>query len=68
MTESNAFIEDGWQRARGALRPVIQEQVAAEYAPRLAKAEPDVRAAIRREMESEVERRIDEQAPEGGLY
>jgi hypothetical protein len=65
---TSGFLVDGCGRARAALRPAMQQAVAAEYAERLQQATGLELERLRREMAREVRRRVAEKSPWWGLY
>lgn len=65
---TSGFIEGGVGRAQSALKPVVQQAVAAEYAERLQQATGEELARLRREMSREIRRRVAEKSPWWGLY
>ena len=62
------FLNDGHQRARAALEPVIRAEVAAEYGQRLSQASFMQRWQLRLAIEREVDRRIECLAPRDAIY
>jgi hypothetical protein len=68
MSSPTGFVEWGFYRVRAALRPVLRERIAAEYAERLAKANSLQRLALHWQMRAELKRRLEQQAPSCGCY
>jgi hypothetical protein len=68
MASSCSFVVDGWWRARKALEPVVRAEVRKEYDEPLATAKWGTKVLIWREMEREVNRRIEAKAPGDALY
>lgn len=64
MDDTERFVADGRQRAREAIRA----DVAKKFAVRLQQASPEEFPALRREMEQEIERRLERTAPRDALY
>ena len=62
------FVEDGHDRARTAIEAKIRAEVQREYANQVNKASFWERQRRRREMDREVERRIDLVAPPDAVY
>jgi hypothetical protein len=62
------FLFDGCERAQAAIEPQIRAQVNAEYATAFAAAGFWGRLRLRREIEHEVARRLDEVSPPDALY
>lgn len=62
------IVSDGHERACDAKEPQIRAEVLEEYAERLGEASFFKRIGLRREMEREVQRRLDLQAPPDALY
>jgi hypothetical protein len=65
---SNHFVADGQARAHKANKPRIRAAVEAEYAERWHGATPWDRFWLRREMNREIARRLQEAAPSYALY
>jgi hypothetical protein len=59
----NRFVEDGYKRARAALRPALHAEVEAEYAVQLQEVGFLERMKLKREISREVARRLHKQAP-----
>jgi len=62
------FVPDGCQRAWLALEPEIRAAVARQFAERMRDASLPRRLVLERQMEREIERRLNEQAPGDALY
>jgi len=62
------FVFDGYERARGASIDQVWAEVELEFAERWAAAGWFERLKLKREMQREIERRLDRVAPPWGLY
>jgi hypothetical protein len=62
------FVFDGCKRARAAAMDSIRAEVEREFAERLANANVLQRYWLWRQMDREIERRLERLAPSGGLY
>lgn len=68
MNAPTSFIEAGSQLAREALRPLLQAEIAAAFAPQLAAASWPRRLWLRWYMRRELEVRLERLAPAEALY
>ena len=68
QADDTRFVQDGSQRAHDAIEPAIRAQVEPEYADRLKAATLIQRYMLHRELNKEIQRRIDAQAPPDALY
>lgn len=68
QADDSGFVADGCERAHDAIEPAIRAQVEQEYTDRLKAASPFQRYRLRRELNKEIQRRIDAQAPPDALY
>jgi hypothetical protein len=62
------FVADGQERAHAAIEPTIRAAVTAEYAERWQRATFWQRFWLRREIQHEIDRRLEEAAPSDALY
>ena len=62
------FVADGHRRARAAVEPHVRAEVESEFAGRLQNASFFKRLRLLREMEREIQRRVDQTAPPDALY
>jgi uncharacterized sporulation protein YeaH/YhbH (DUF444 family) len=62
-TQSNRFVRDGAKRLADSVRAQIKEEVEVEFSERMAEAGWLARLTVRREIRSEIERRIAKQMP-----
>ena len=62
------IVADGHVRARVGAEPEVRAAVSAAYAERLKASSLLGRIRLRREIEREIRRRLDEQSPPGALY
>ena len=65
---SAGVVADGQERAHRAAEPKVREEVEREYAQRLAAAGWLRRLVLKRQMESEIEERLEKIAPHDALY
>jgi hypothetical protein len=72
MTDSkntaDKFVADGYWRARTASEPYVRAEVLKEFDKRLQEAPLEELPSVQREMEQEVQRRLDQIAPPWALY
>ena len=62
------FVADGYYRAYAANEPIVRQEVEVEYAEQLKAASFWQRFSLRREMATEIRRRLNEKAPRSALY
>lgn len=66
--DTSRFLADGYWRTRRHCEPAIRAAVEKEFEPILATSSAWRRFFIRREMQREIERRLDQAAPPEALY
>lgn len=66
--DKSSIIAGGHTRAVAAVSPAIEKAVRAEYAAALASAGPLRRIWLQFRLRREIGRRVEKQAPLGGLY
>lgn len=68
MAKPHHFVEDGQQRARVALLPIVRAEVEAEFADHVQEASAAGRLRLKIQIRREIERRVQSRAPADGLY
>ena len=65
---AHGFVADGCRRARAAIEPRVRADVEREFAGKLENASFLKRLRLRRQMEREIQRRVEAMAPSDALY
>ena len=65
---AHGFVADGCRRARAAIEPQVRAEVQREFASELENASFLKRVRLRRQMEREIQRRVEAMAPPDALY
>ena len=68
MEETDNFLADGYERLRGEHEPEIRAEVERKYAHQIASASWLNRRRIRKQIEREIETKLDDLAPPDALY
>lgn len=68
MNSNNGIVANGHYRAREANKPIIRAEVEKEFADRLREASPQELPVLQKEMEREIELRLERVSSRWALY